>query len=244
MGHAGNEILAENPAGKSARDMVWRRHAMRVCLGLLGIAAMFYICRRACSITSVSLFLACMTGLVAIDRLLNPVMDRLKAREDQANRGAAAEESAGALLNRLPTGWVVLHDVRASFGNIDHLVLRADGAVFVLETKSHRGKVSEERGELKLNGKPFQTDFIRQTQTNVFWLREFFKGRFAIEPWINAAIVFPNASVAVRRTLRGVDVVSLDFLDRWLARVRGKPEVARRIQGRIEQLKSELLAKR
>ena len=244
MGHAGNEILAENPAGKGARDMVWRRHLMRVCLGLLGVTAAFYIHRTGYSITKVSTLLACMAGLVAIDRLLIPVMARLKTREDHASRGAVAEESVGALLDRLPEGWVVLHDVRASFGNIDHLVLRADGAVFVLETKSHHGKVSEDRGELRLNGKPFQKDLIQQMHANVFWLREFLKGRFGIEPWINAAIVFPNASVAVRRPLRGVDVVSLDFLDRWLARARGKPEVARRLQGRIEQLKSELLAKR
>jgi hypothetical protein len=237
-------MLADNPAGKSSREMAWRRHVMRVCLGLLGIAAALCIPRTGCSITSVSTFLAFIAGLVAIDRLLVPVMDRLKAREDHASRGAEAEESVGALLHRLPAGWVVLHDVRASFGNIDHLVLRADGALFVLETKSHHGRVSEDRGELRLNGKPFEKDFIRQTHANVFWLREFFKGRFGIEPWINAAIVFPNASVAVRRTLRGVDVVSLDFLDRWLARARGKPEVARKFQGRIEQLKSELLAKR
>ena len=63
-------------------------------------------------------------------------------------------------------------------------------------------------------------------------------------PWVNAAIVFPNGYVSVRRTLRGVDVLNLGFLERWMSRARGNPEVARKLKAQMPKLRSELLAKR
>ncbi len=244
MGRVGNEILDGTTAGKNTRESARLRYLTRVCLGLLGLIALLYITRAGSQIVKVSTFLACMAGLVAIDRLLMPLLDWLKTRESHASQSAKAEKSVGALLDRLPEDWVVLHDVTASYGNIDHLVWRTDGAIFVIETESHRGKVSQERGELRLNGKPFETDLIGQTHANVFWLREFFKGRFGLEPWIHVAIIFPNASIAARQPLRGADIISPSFLYRWLARGCGNPTVAEKLRSQVDRLKSELLAKR
>ena len=137
-------------------------------------------------------------------------------------------------LNRcgqLPDNHVVLHDVESQFGNIDHLVFRNDGAVFLVETKSHKGTVDETRA----------LTFIPQTHRKVFWLRDRLKARLGFQAWIEAAIVFPNAHVTVRRKLRGVDVVSAHYLERWMAKASGQPRAARTLWPEVEALKIELL---
>ena len=120
-------------------------------------------------------------------------------------------------------------------------MLRKDGAVFVIETKAHGGRVTEQRGELLLNGRPFEKDILKQIHANIYWLREFIKTRFDIEPWITAAIVFPNAYVVVRRTLRGVDAINGRYLERWMAKARGNPRIAGRLWSRTAAIKAELL---
>jgi len=62
--------------------------------------------------------------------------------------------------------------------------------------------------------------------------------------WINAAIVFPNARVTVRRTIRGVDIVGANFLRGWMARATARPPIGEKLWPQIETLKAELVARR
>jgi hypothetical protein len=48
-------------------------------------------------------------------------------------------------------------------------------------------------------------------------------------PWVNAAIVFPNAFVSVRRKIGQVDVINAGYLERWIAKAPGNREVGRRL---------------
>jgi hypothetical protein len=75
------------------------------------------------------LLLACM---FAISRYVLPVVER-------RDRGAAAEEHVGSLLEQL-AGWRVIHDASMGHGNVDHLLIGPAG-VFAVETKSHPGPV-------------------------------------------------------------------------------------------------------
>ncbi len=93
-------------------------------------------------------------------------------------RAQNAEEKIGALLDQLPADYVVWHDVKTDGGNIDHLAFRKDGAVFLIETKSHHGNIAQKDGQLCRNGQPLEKKFIGQAHRNVFWLKEFFENAF------------------------------------------------------------------
>src|SRR2546423_15171828 len=68
-----------------------------------------------------------------------------------------------AILASLPGKPMVVNDVAARYGKIDHLVIRGDGAVFLIETYAQSGRITEDKGDLRHDGQPFETDFIRQT---------------------------------------------------------------------------------
>jgi len=99
---------------------------------LVGVAAGFR------SWTFIAAELAVLFALVAIDRLVVPLVLRRA-------RGATGEEYVGAILDALaPHGWRVLHDIDTGRGNIDHVAI-GPGGVFTIETKSHAGPIDVDR---------------------------------------------------------------------------------------------------
>jgi Nuclease-related domain len=184
------------------------------------------------------LLLLCVSFLImkAAERVAGPEMDKLFRRERRAHRGALAEEKIGALLDGLAENYVVRHDVTTSHGNIDHLVFRRDGAVFLIETKSHSGWITRHDNDLRRNGQSLEKDFIRQTLNGVSWLKQVLKGRAGFEPWIHAAIVFPNAHVEKNLRLKNVDVFNARHLTRWLERAQGNPRASVFLWPQVESL--------
>jgi len=58
--------------------------------------------------------------------------------------GAVGEQWTGRTLRELePQGWRIFHDLKASYGNIDHVVV-GPGGVFLLDSKRWRGSVTVE----------------------------------------------------------------------------------------------------
>lgn len=224
--------------------MASERRTIRRKLGVLALTVLAEVALLFIWLPVAVAFPLALAGLWAVDHYFIGWMDLAFRREGHAARGAEAEETVGSLLNRLPEDCVVLHDVVADFGNIDHVVFRKDGAVFVIETKAHGGRVTEERGGLLLNGRPFEKDILKQTHGNIYWLRDFLKARFGVEAWITAAIVFPNAYVAVRHTLRGVDVMNGSYLQRWMTKARGNPRIAQKLWPQVAVIKAKLLSPR
>jgi hypothetical protein len=77
---------------------------------------------------------ALLAVIFAVSRYVLPLVDR-------RDRGAAAEEHVGSLLEQLPaTRWHVIHDASFGRGNIDHILVGPAG-LFTVETKSHPGPV-------------------------------------------------------------------------------------------------------
>ncbi|HTY88666.1 MAG TPA: nuclease-related domain-containing protein, partial [Candidatus Acidoferrum sp.] len=238
-----NENPAENVPGKSTRAMATRRRGVRYLLILASAAVVINLFLVSLNARNVFISFAVLAALFFLDRLVHSELDLLWQRERHAIRGADAEEKVGAILNRLPArNHLALHDVAAEFGNLDHLVFRADGAVFIIETKSHHGRIAEERGELRQDGHPLEKDFLKQVHRNVYWLSHFLKTQCGVKPWIHAAIVFPNAYVSVRRTLRGVDILNVKYLERWMAKAHGNPQAARKLWPQMDRLKPALQA--
>jgi hypothetical protein len=223
-----------NAPGKSTRELAKWRYAARLVLGLSTLVLLVLIALHGLQVRTVMGLLSCMLAMVGLEKLVDPLLDRLIVREKDALRGADAEVTVGEILKSLPDDDIVLHDIPARFGNIDHLVFRRDGAIFLIETKSHGGTIDERRAER----------FISQTHENIFWLRDLLKQRLGCDMWINAAIVFPNAHVTVRRTIRGVDIVGADFLLGWMARATARPLIAEKLWSQVEALKVDLMVRR
>ena len=89
---------------------------------------------------------------------------RDKAREAERTwiAGGRAEENVGAELEKLAKhGFYAFHDVALlGLGNVDHVVLGEKG-FFCVETKSHKGHVSSANGDLLVNGRPTEKDFVK-----------------------------------------------------------------------------------
>jgi hypothetical protein len=243
--------VSTNLAGRSARQLGERWRTRRKIIGLAAIGLIFIV-----SVLSVLYFLGHRTSMFqtggllllsvsflimkAAERFAGPEMDKLFRRERRARRGALAEEKIGTLLDELVGNYVVQHDVRTGYGNIDHLVFRGDGAIFLIETKSHSGWITRHDEDLRRNGQSLEKDFIRQTLDNVSWLKKTLKARAGFEPWIHAAVVFTDAHVEKHLRLKHVDVFNARYLTRWLERAQGNPRASVFLWPQVKSLTREL----
>jgi hypothetical protein len=245
------QVVADNLAGKSTHRLAERRREHRKIIGLTAIGLILVVCvipviywwgYRPSPFQAGELFLLSLLSLMAIDRIAGPMMNKLFRRGGNAHRGAVAEEKVGALLDGLPRNHAVRHDVNTGWGNIDHVVFRRDGAVFIIETKSHSGRITQQDGQLRRNGQLLETNFIKQTLDHVSWLKKFLKARAGFEPWVHAAIVFTDAHVEKHLNLNRVDVFNASYLTRWMERARGNPRAAVILWPQVESLNHKLAA--
>lgn len=123
--------------------------------------------------------------------------------------GVKAEREVGELL---ADGYLVLNDIEYPYGNLDHIVVRPDKTVFLIETKSHRGRITWNGKELLVNGRPFSRNPLSQVNRGIRWVRHMAKRLFGVNPWIVAMLVFPNADMLVPRSLKRVNVIGADNL--------------------------------
>jgi hypothetical protein len=236
--------MTEIKPGISTCQMANFRYFVRLFLWLVTLCLVAAIVQYGFETTTVIGLVTCLLALYGLDRLVIPKIDKLIFREKQALRGAEAEETVGAILNRFSQNHHrVFHDVPKKHGNIDHLVFRADGAIFLIETKSQGGTVTFLNGELHRNGRPFDKDFIKQTLNNVSWLKKFCERHSGFKPtWVHAAIVFTDAQVPPHCKLFNVDVIHQSYLERWMARLPGNVLTARKLWPQMDKLEAPLRA--
>ena len=206
------------------------------------LSVLYFLGNRTSMFQTGGLLLLSVSFLImkAAERFAGPEMDKLFWRERRAHRGALAEEKIGALLDGLAKNYAVQHDVNTGRGNIDHLLFRRDGAVFLIETKSHSGWITRQDDELRRNGQTLEKDFVQQTLDDVAWLKKTLKTRTGFEPWIHAAIVFTDAHVEKRLKLKNVDVFNARYLIGWLDRAHGNPRASVFLWPQVESLKNDL----
>ncbi len=116
------------------------------------------------------------------------------------------------LLGLLPDGYLVLNDIKYRYGNIDHVVIRPDGVIFLIETKSHRDRVTTDGKRILVGGRPLKRNPISQVMRSIRWIRDMAKRLSGKNPWVVAIVVFPNASVDFRRSIKRVNAVNLQDL--------------------------------
>jgi hypothetical protein len=245
--------VSANLAGRSPRQLEERWNTRRKIIGLSAIGLIFivsalsvlyFLGNRTSIFQTGGLLLLCVSFLImrTAERIAGPEMDRLFRRQKQARQGAVAGKKIGALLDGLAENYAVRHDVNTGRGHIDHLVFRRDGAVFLIETRSHSGWITRHDRQLLRNGQPLEEDLIQQTLDHISWLKKFLKARAGFEPWIHAAIVFTGAHVEKHLNLNKVDVFNASQLNRWLERARGNHRASVFLWPQVENLKNELAA--
>ena len=150
-------------AGKGARMMASKR-AQTISIILVGLfllsAFLLFGSSRIARLggpAAIILLGAIAIGMKHIDKATDHIVKRAK----DAQRGAEAEEKVALRLDDLPDGYHVFHDIDFDGYNIDHVVA-GPGGIFLVETKSHAGKVTAKGDVLLLNGSPPAKDFLKQ----------------------------------------------------------------------------------
>ncbi len=153
-----------------------------------------------------------------------------------ARQGAIAEEHIGTLLAGLGPDYRVMHDLPTRYGNIDHLVISREHGLFVIETKSHRGRVQLTAEKLTVSGRPAEKNFAAQVQNNVTWVKQRLLDHYGIDIWVNAVLVFDRAYVTPMGWWKGMLVVNSKYLIEQLTH---SPK--RAVDPRLWIIRSELL---
>lgn len=203
-------------AGKSTHEMASRRRSSAIIMSLLalGMVILVYLAlqnHKALGISGIGVLILFML-LRIIPDITETKVKRKKKEERRAVRGAIAEERVGDLLEELSEDYCVFHDIESPYGNIDHIVLGKYSGVFLIETKSHGGKVSIVDGRLLVNGKLPEKDFIAQALMNTYWLRDRISEIVGVKVWITPIIVFTNAFVSPTKPVKGVSVINKKYL--------------------------------
>lgn len=134
-------------------------------------------------------------------------------RRPGQTRWEAAEEKVGRLLSKfLLDGYLVLNNIPFPYGNLDHLVIRPDLKTFLIETKSHYGTVTWNGRHLLVNKRRFSSNPIGQINRSIRWLRNMLGLLFGRKPWIVSILVFPNAKVAIKHSVRRINVMAAEDL--------------------------------
>ncbi len=216
--------------------------AIAVCFVLLLLALNFKMSSSVGILGSVGVMAMMFAIKVGIDwagtRALSS-METLRKGEKDALRGAEAEEDVAALLESFcQKRHVLIHDVKSAFGNIDHVVLTEAGNIFLIETKGHGGKASLEGQVILVNGKPTEKDFIKQTLSNTYWLKEKLDHIIGNDVWVNSLIVFANAFVAKPYKAKGIGIINKRFLIKTLEDLDRKK--ASKLWSHAEEIKASL----
>jgi len=185
-------------------------------------------------------FFGCICALLLVHLLVDKQMNRWIRRAQQAERGAFAEELVTDLLQALGPNHLVFSDISCGHGNIDHFVLRSDGALFLIETKSHGGEVRKVNGQLRMNGRPLEQDFVSQALNGTFWMRDQIKSLIGFKPWIHTAVVCTNAYVESHLEFRQVRIFNAKHLLLWMERNPPDRNVAEKLWPRRNELRQRL----
>jgi hypothetical protein len=141
--------------------------------------------------------------------------DKFTDRAIPWKQGAVVEESVGGLLETLPKNYFVMNDFATKKGVIDYIVVGPKG-VLTIETRSHKGVVTQAGEKLLRDGDPFEEDLIKQAWAKSYCVRDLLaeKGVCTLSP--QPVIVFTDADVQVKGRVRRVQIVGIKDLHAFL----------------------------
>lgn len=206
-------------AGKNAREMAQQRYKKVAFYAALLFLIAIVIFSNLNNMTKLGL-----PAVIVLAVVIKLVADQIemkglhvKKRAKDADRGAYAEEVVYERLQDLPDGYHAFHDIAFDGFNIDHVVV-GSGGIFLVETKSHSGNVDAKGDTLLLNGTQPPKNFLNQTWSQTYQLREFLKKQTSREWNVKPILCFTRAFVSVRTPVKGIAVVNKKYLTTYLSK--------------------------
>ncbi|ACU89428.1 NERD domain protein [Desulfomicrobium baculatum DSM 4028] len=145
---------------------------------------------------------------------------KLKKRISDADTGAEAEQAVADALQELPDDYYVFHDLEFPGFNIDHVVIGPNG-IFLVETKSQKGNITQENDVLLRNGRKFFKDFLNQCWSQTYSLRDHLGAERLGGQTIMPILCFSRGFIQIRGLVRGVEVLNIRFLRPYILSQRG-----------------------
>ena len=95
-----------------------------------------------------------------------PLLQNGKA---QKTNGMVAVGPLGEILSRLdPDEYKIYDEIQTPYGKIDHVVIKSNGGVFLIEVKPQLGKVTVKNGTLLIDGKKGEKNLVREARRNTY----------------------------------------------------------------------------
>lgn len=131
-------------------------------------------------------------------KIMNSFLNQNKsdvARNDKTwGKGLEAEDMVGKSLLALLPEYKIIEDFNTGRGNIDVIVIGPTG-LFVIEVKAMKGVVSYRNGQLAIDGRVFEKDYIVQTEAEKDWLSNTLKQYLNIDYKITGLLLFPFGKI-------------------------------------------------
>ncbi|NTV45753.1 MAG: NERD domain-containing protein [Chlorobiales bacterium] len=108
---------------------------------------------------------------------------------------------------KLNENQIALFDIEGPFGNIDHVVVSRDNGVFLILKKAYRGKVEFRDGQLLINDKPPEKDFITEALQNAHWFAHKLQHTVGVKTQVMPIIAFTRTAVPAGIQINGIPVI-------------------------------------
>ncbi len=118
----------------------------------------------------------------------------IKRNENTWGKGFKAEDNVGNSLKTLSSEFKVIEDFNTGHGNIDFIVIGPTG-LFTIEVKARKGTVSYKSGQVYINNRLSDKDFIAQTKAEKFWIMNALKQNFNIDYPVIGLLEFPFGKI-------------------------------------------------
>jgi Nuclease-related domain len=215
--HRASQAEADRHAEPDVRKMMQSHVKIGFLFLSLSIGGIFLYMRSNQAITSLGLVVLVVVG-VGILCWAEEMGSRVERFSDRAipwRHGAASEEGVGGVLEALPENYGVFQRFATKKGTTDHIVVGPKG-ILTIDTKDHRGVVTQFRGTLLLDGQPFDHDPIRQAWAQSYAVRDLLAERGVCTLRAHPVIVFTDADVRVKERVRGVQILGLEGFQSYL----------------------------
>jgi len=205
-------------AGLGARKMAFSHVAIGLSFLSLFIVGIYrYMGSNQAIIASLGLTVMVIVS-VKIHHRAEAMGEKNKKFDDRAiawKQRAAAEESVDGLLEALPDNYFVMDDFVTKKGTTDYIVVGPKG-ILTIETKSHKGVVTNNGGDILLDGQPFGENFIKQAWAQSYFVRDLLAEKGVCALRTQPVIVFTDADVQVKEKVRGVQIIGIKDLRAFL----------------------------
>ena len=204
-------------AGLGARKMAHAHLAIGLFFLFLSIGGIYRYMGSNQAIASLGLTVMVIVS-VKIHHWAETIGDKNQKFTDRAiawKQGAVVEESVDGLLDALPNNYFVINDFVTKKGTIDYIVVGPKG-ILTIEAKSHKGVVTNNGGNLLLDGQPLEKDLIKQAWAQSYFVRDLLAEKGVCSLRTQPVIVFTDADVQGKEKVRGVHIIGIKDLHAFL----------------------------